>query len=862
MKSNKYLFIFLLAILTISLISAISINQISPTTSPFITPNSSILLDFNFTTDYLNNLTFNWDNTNYSIYDPSLVLFMNFDNRSALGENDTVVKDLSMYGNNGTVLSGYIWYPNNGKYNGAFNFTGSAGRINISNKNLILENTPITFCSWFKSTGGSAGRLIDNGKYLIIVSATAGITIQINGGTLVQNVFTTLGTYTHICSVSNSTGFTYLYNNGILVNSSNTNVTINGTTELNIGNRGAGDRGFIGYIDEVMIFNRTLSSGEVSQLYKSQLTKYDLQNWSFITNQTLTNISWINSTNPSDDFNYQLCSSNLTNQVCSNLNTIQETISKQTITTNFSNSIGNIRSDFYGAHIGNDNYLSYTSLGIPPTYNYFVDSTVDRMRTQWLDTKMSMIRVYPAFNAISLSEGVFNSNASQQHTRLVAWAKANNQKILFNMYGTPNWLANKTNNYCTTANNITCTPTDYGKMANVTVDFLNNISCDANTCIIEVGNEPDSSLFWLNNLSESNGNSSIRSIEYNKLYNATYLAVKSAYPTMQVGGMGNTAKTTRTFILMDNWFGNFSNKIDFVSQHAYLGLEVDGFTNFNQMLSNYYSWLQTNMTAYNVNTSRIILSEYNVNSQNTRINLTSQWGMQMALVYEVTLNSNPVNISLLQYEFGGYDKYNMINTTGTNVFASYNVTKSFATYCPAGSTVYQSTSDDSTIKTVTCKDGNKYNIIIINTDTVSKNVSLSQVPVFQGRLRDTETGSLYSVQTGEIELGIRDSYDIRYLTTDVLPHGYTLNADGVTFDITGEENACQSSLSAFVSYIALLGLLGVVIFFGWLFAYLFGMVDTQKFKDVAIIGSVTTLILLGVLLIVAIVIFSSLCSIF
>lgn len=45
-------------------------------------------------------------------------------------------------------------------------------------------------------------------------------------------------------------------------------------------------------------------------------------------------------------------------------------------------------------------------------------------------------------------------------------------------------------------------------------------------------------------------------------------------------------------------------------------------------------------------------------------------------------------------------------------------------------------------------------------------------------------------------------------------------------------------------------------------AYLIGIVDKDKFKQVNIIGSVTILILLGVLLIVSIVIFSTLCSVF
>ena len=46
---------------------------------------------------------YDWNGTNYTYYNDSLVLMFNFDNRSSLGENDTHVVDLSGYGNNGTV---------------------------------------------------------------------------------------------------------------------------------------------------------------------------------------------------------------------------------------------------------------------------------------------------------------------------------------------------------------------------------------------------------------------------------------------------------------------------------------------------------------------------------------------------------------------------------------------------------------------------------------------------------------------------------------------------------------------------------------------------------------------------------------
>ena len=49
---------------------------------------------------------FSWaDNTGSSkIYDPSLLLMYNFDQRSSLGETNTQVKDISLYNNDAQVI--------------------------------------------------------------------------------------------------------------------------------------------------------------------------------------------------------------------------------------------------------------------------------------------------------------------------------------------------------------------------------------------------------------------------------------------------------------------------------------------------------------------------------------------------------------------------------------------------------------------------------------------------------------------------------------------------------------------------------------------------------------------------------------
>ena len=56
----------------------------------------------------LRDVIYDWDGTNYTMYNDSLVLMMNFDNVSALGENNTYAVDASKYGNDGTVTTALV----------------------------------------------------------------------------------------------------------------------------------------------------------------------------------------------------------------------------------------------------------------------------------------------------------------------------------------------------------------------------------------------------------------------------------------------------------------------------------------------------------------------------------------------------------------------------------------------------------------------------------------------------------------------------------------------------------------------------------------------------------------------------------
>ena len=72
----------------------------------------------------LDSLIYYWNGTNYTVYDNSLILMMNFDNVTGLGENSTHIFDLSRKGNNGTIVGGTL-IGDSGKHGKRLFFDGN-----------------------------------------------------------------------------------------------------------------------------------------------------------------------------------------------------------------------------------------------------------------------------------------------------------------------------------------------------------------------------------------------------------------------------------------------------------------------------------------------------------------------------------------------------------------------------------------------------------------------------------------------------------------------------------------------------------------------------------------------------------------
>jgi len=272
-----------------------TINFTYPTPSDsFSTMNTSIEINVSITEKNLKEVKLNWDGTNYSFLDSSTALFMNFNNISSLGENDTYVADLSINGNNG-VITGTGGFVNDAERGTVLDLNG--GLVNVSDSSSLDIQNEITLSAWINLRASSAYPKI----FIKFASASDPwelYTLDLKSNTRVPRFILTDGiALGERVTANSSTALsmnewhhvlgTYdgnnaqLYVDGVLIDSQESNIVI-GTNDLPlfIG------RTFNGTMDDVMILNRSLSFAEVQELYFSKLDRYNSTDWNLYVNQS------------------------------------------------------------------------------------------------------------------------------------------------------------------------------------------------------------------------------------------------------------------------------------------------------------------------------------------------------------------------------------------------------------------------------------------------------------------------------------------------------------------------------------------------------------------------------------------------
>ena len=242
----------------------------------------------------LDTFKFNWDGTNYSFYDSSLVLAMNFNNNSAIGENATKAVDISKYGNNGTIYDA-AW-TKDGRFEGALQLDGVDDHLNAGNgTSLDMDINDFTVEAWVKSTNSTYGSGIvskgswENIGYFIsyAYNPANALYFGIRDSEGYKNaLFFKSSTYnwTHLVGIKTNNHLE-TWVNGFKINEYDGPIGSirNPGLPLTIG-KSSNDYYFNGSIDELRIWNRALSPDEIKMHYQSEFKKYNAAEWRFYYN--------------------------------------------------------------------------------------------------------------------------------------------------------------------------------------------------------------------------------------------------------------------------------------------------------------------------------------------------------------------------------------------------------------------------------------------------------------------------------------------------------------------------------------------------------------------------------------------------
>jgi len=276
------------------------VNFISPTPdNGTSTTNNSFIANVSFSLLSLNEVKWNWNGTNYTLYNDSLVFMMNFENKSELGENSTYVKDLSKYGNNG-IVSGAVINSTSGKYGWGAYFDGVNDHINTTFNPSASLGQIFTVSAWvypiqannYRDVAGYHGGAMQGFFFLQYESSLGGWNSGYGTGAAWSSrsvINLNLNTWTHVLVVYNAGNNITTYLNGVLANYTSVSGAISHFNNFSIGLAYSGDasRFFNGSIDEVRIYNRSLSANEVYELYASNLMKFNQTQWYLQVNQSM-----------------------------------------------------------------------------------------------------------------------------------------------------------------------------------------------------------------------------------------------------------------------------------------------------------------------------------------------------------------------------------------------------------------------------------------------------------------------------------------------------------------------------------------------------------------------------------------------
>ena len=282
------------------------INFSNPTPDSNTSVDTEFIFNVSIAEVNLANITWNWNGTNILLYDDSIVAMYNFDNLSALGENDTRVYDISGNGNNGTVVDA-IW-NSSGKYGGSFGFGGAHHNYYIDcgdndSLDFTTENFTVMFWGYLLDVGPSIiiplsrGTYNNDGWYLGFYGSTHATNanqlsiITSDGTSEILRSSSVMDSYWggwhHYVFMKNGTTSGRMYIDGVELSTTGSleNPAL-ASQSLLIGMHEGSSYAVNGSMDQVIIYNRALTSEEVNASYHSNVYRYNMSDWIVEFNQT------------------------------------------------------------------------------------------------------------------------------------------------------------------------------------------------------------------------------------------------------------------------------------------------------------------------------------------------------------------------------------------------------------------------------------------------------------------------------------------------------------------------------------------------------------------------------------------------
>ncbi len=232
----------------------------------------------------------NYPATTYDIYDSGLVLMMNFDDESSIWDStDATVVDLSMYANTGTVNG--ATYVTWGKRNWAYSFDGSSDYITITDDNSLDFTNSLSIWFWIKPNDSQVDELLT--KLTDSWPWPWSYEIYKNWTKIAFRTYPWPSVFTSDWDmVLNEWNYVMVTWDGIIkkiyinwlldINTQSFTSTLTLTNgDLSIGAHSDWNYSFAGDLDEVRMYDRALSQDEVQMSYRSNLNKYDVDDWNF-----------------------------------------------------------------------------------------------------------------------------------------------------------------------------------------------------------------------------------------------------------------------------------------------------------------------------------------------------------------------------------------------------------------------------------------------------------------------------------------------------------------------------------------------------------------------------------------------------